>query len=99
MLKIIDSHNGVLLPSGMDRTPTRRIATEILVEKYGFRAFDLARSESVKFFEEKWPDLDFHLFSFSNARALAQVGSRSATLNMPNCSFNSIKNIIERVEV
>jgi hypothetical protein len=80
----------------MDKTPHRLAAIPTLVEKYGFRAFDLAYADSIRFFKSKWPKIKFQLFSFSNAHALAQVGSRIAKVKMSEPGFTGIKAMVAR---
>lgn len=87
---------GVVLPSRMDKTPHRMAAIPELVEKYGFRSFDLAYSDTAQFFKRRWPKLKFNLYSFSNANALAQVGSRSARVKMTQPGFAGIKELVAR---
>lgn len=96
ILNVVESKGGVVLPSRMDKTPYRLSVLAELVDKYGFRAFDLAYADSVKFFKTRWPKMKFHLFSFSNANALAQVGSRIARLKMQDPGFAGIKAVIAR---
>jgi hypothetical protein len=84
------------LPSRMDKTPNRMAIIPTLVEKYGFRAFDLAYMDTSKFFKTRWPKVKFHLFSFSDASALAQVGSRIARVKMSNPGFEGIRAIVSR---
>jgi len=83
----------------MDKTPNRQATIPTLVQKYGFRAFDLAYSESTQFFKARWPKVKFNLFSFSNANALAQVGSRSARVKLATPGFAGIKQIVAREAV
>jgi PHP family Zn ribbon phosphoesterase len=92
----VEAAEGVVLPSRMDRTPSRRAAIPSLVEDYGFRTFDLAHSDSVGFFAERWPHLTFNLFSFSNANALAQVGSRIANVSLTQPDFAGIRKVLMR---
>jgi predicted metal-dependent phosphoesterase TrpH len=96
ILKAIEEHGGVALPSRMDKTPHRLAAIPALVEKYGFRAFDLAYADSTRYFKSKWPKIKFQLFSFSNAHALAQVGSRIAKVKMTEPGFTGIKAMVAR---
>lgn len=96
ILATIDRFNGVVLPSRMDKTPHRMAAIPTLVEKYGFRAFDLAYPDSNRFFKTRWPKIKFNLFSFSNANALAQVGSRIAKVKMKDPGFTGIREIVAR---
>ncbi len=96
ILSIIEKHGGEALPSRMDKTPQRMGVLPALVEEYGFRAFDLAYGDSEQFFKKRWPKLKFQLFSFSNANALAQVGSRTAKVKMPVSGFEGIKGIVAR---
>lgn len=98
VLEVLKVFGGVALPSRMDKTPHRMQAIPILVEDYGFRAFDLAYADSVRFFKSRWPKIKFHLFSFSNANALAQVGSRIARVRMPVPGFEGIRQIVSRSE-
>lgn len=93
ILNVIASHQGIALPSRMDKTPYRMNAIPVLVEEYGFRAFDLAYADSVRFFKRRWPKEKFQLFSFSNANALAQVGSRIAKVKMPIPGFEGIRQV------
>lgn len=96
ILATVERFNGVALPSRMDKTPHRMAALPALVEKYGFRAFDLAYPDSSRFFKTRWPKIKFHLFSFSNANALAQVGSRIAKVKMKDPGFAGIREIVAR---
>jgi hypothetical protein len=67
-----------------------------LVETYGFRAFDLAYTDSSAYFKKRWPKLKFQLFTFSDANALAQIGSRNAKVKMPTPGFEGLKDLIGR---
>ena len=96
VIKKVEGAQGVMLPSRMDRTPSRRSAIPILVEQYGFRTFDLAHADSAAIFEQQWPDITFNLFSFSNANALAQVGSRIAKVSLVNPTFADLKPVLMR---
>lgn len=96
ILNLIEKFNGVALPSRMDKTPHRLGIVPVLVEKYGFRTFDLAYAESSKFFKVRWPKRKFNLFSFSNANALAQIGSRVAKVKMDRGGFVGIKELLKR---
>jgi hypothetical protein len=96
ILARVEELGGVVLPSRLDKTPHRLEAIPALVEKYGFRAFDLAYGDSVKFFKSRWPKLKFHLFSFSNANALAQVGSRCAKIKLPTPGFLGLREVVAR---
>jgi PHP family Zn ribbon phosphoesterase len=96
VLSLIESHGAVALPSRMDKTPHRMAVIPELVEKYGFRAFDLAYADSVTYFKKRWPKMKFQLFSFSNAYALAQVGSRIARVKMPDPGFDGVKHLVSR---
>jgi hypothetical protein len=96
VIKLTDSHGALVMPSRMDKTPHRKDAITALVEDYGFRAFDLAYPDSAVLFKDKWPKIKFSLFSFSNANALAQVGSRSAKIKMEIPGFQGLKQIVAR---
>jgi hypothetical protein len=97
MLATIEAAGGIVIPSRMDKTPYRKAAIRGLVEQYGFRAFDLAYyPESVAYFKATWPRLRFQLFSFSNASALAQVGSRISKIKMADPGFVGLRSIVER---
>ncbi len=96
ILRVVDAHQAVAMPSRMDKTPYRLAAIPMLVEQYGFRAFDLAYADSLRFFKRRWPKEKFQLFSFSNANALAQVGSRIAKIKMPIPGFDGIRQVVSR---
>jgi hypothetical protein len=96
VLAAIERAGAVALPSRMDKTPHRMAAIQTLVELYGFRAFDLAYPDSARIFKSRWPKIKFRLFSFSNANALAQVGSRIAKVKMQNPGFPGIQEMIAR---
>ena len=84
------------LPSRLDKTPHRMSAIPLLVNQYGFRAFDLAYPDSARYFKAHWPKTKFQLFCFSNAHALAQVGSRMAKVKLAEGGFAGIRSIIGR---
>jgi hypothetical protein len=80
----------------MDKTPHRMAAIPELVETYGFRAFDLAYADSGAFFKKRWPKIRFQLFAFSDANALAQIGSRIARIKLTNPGFDGIREVVAR---
>ena len=92
----VEEFSGSILPSRMDKTPLRLAAIPELVEKYGFRAFDLAYSDSGAYFKKRWPKIKFQLFAFSDANALAQIGSRIARVKMNNPGFTGIREVVAR---
>jgi hypothetical protein len=96
LLQAISLRNGVAIPSRLDKTPHRRSVIPELVENYGFRAFDLAYSDSAALFKKMWPKLKFQLFTFSDANALAQIGSRNAKVKMPTPGFEGLRELISR---
>lgn len=96
VLHTLESFNGVAIPTRVDKTPTRMAVLGELVETYGFRAFDLAYTDSAATFKRRWPKIKFQLFSFSDAYALAQIGSRSARVKLPTPGFEGIKQIVAR---
>ncbi|WKZ56533.1 MAG: hypothetical protein QY326_07330 [Bdellovibrionota bacterium] len=96
IIETVERYEGRVLPTRMDKTPHRMAAIPLLVENYGFRAFDLAYADSGRFFKLRWPKTKFHLFSFSNAHALAQVGSRYAKVKLQDASFAGIAELISR---
>ncbi len=97
ILAAVDSLGGVVIPSRMDKTPYRKTVIPALVEKYGFRVFDLAYyPDSIQYFKDNWPKIKFHLLSFSSANALAQVGNRNSKVKMSCPGFAGIKDFAER---
>lgn len=99
VLALIESYGAAVLPSRMDKTPHRMAVIPELVEKYGFRAFDLAYADTLAYFKKRWPKIKFQLFSFSNAYALAQVGSRIARVKMPDPGFDGVKHLVSRQSI
>jgi hypothetical protein len=99
VLASLEKRGGISLPSRMDKTPHRLACLVHLVEEWGFRAFDLAYPDSAKMFRERWPRIKFNLFCFSNAHALAQVGSRMAKVKLSEVGFAGIKGMVERSTV
>ncbi len=96
VLRLVEARGGVVLPSRMDKTPYRLSIIPTLVEQYGFRAFDIVYPDTVRYFKSRWPKIKFQLFSFSNANALAQVGSRIARVKMQESGFEGVKTLVER---
>lgn len=96
VLQVIEENQGVLIPSRIDKTPYRQGAIRALIEEFGFHAFDLAHPENTSFFSDHWPTGGFSFFSFSNANALAQVGSRVAKLKLEIPGFAGIKALVKR---
>jgi hypothetical protein len=93
----VEERGGAIFPSRIDKTPNRLATLPFLVERYGFRAFDLSYGDSARFFSRKWPNLKFSLFSFSNANALAQVGSRSSKVKLSSAGFSGIQELVKRI--
>lgn len=97
ILNVIEEFDALVIPSRMDKTPHRKNAIKILVEDYGFRAFDLAYfPDSTKIFKQNWPNTEFELLSFSNANALAQIGSRISKVKMHKPGFSGLRDITAR---
>jgi hypothetical protein len=96
LLHALSARNGIAIPSRLDKTPHRMSIISELVETYGFRAFDLAYADSSAYFKKHWPKLKFQLFTFSDANALAQIGSRNAKVKMPTPGFAGLKDLIGR---
>ena len=96
ILAELDSRGAFCIPTRMDKTPYRMLAIRELVEKFGFRAFDVCYPETTKIFKTQWPKTKFQFLSFSNASALAQVGSRVAKMKLSSPLFASIKDSILR---
>lgn len=96
VLQSLSTRNGIAIPSRLDKTPHRMSIIPELVETYGFRAFDLAYADSSAYFKKRWPKLRFQLFTFSDANALAQIGSRNAKVKMPTPGFKGLKELIDR---
>jgi hypothetical protein len=96
VLHTLESFSGVAIPNRVDKTPTRMSVIGELVDTYGFRAFDLAYTDSAALFKRRWPKLKFQLFSFSDAYALAQIGSRSARVKLATPGFEGIKQMVAR---
>lgn len=98
ILRGIEALQGIAIPTRIDKTPNRLSVLGELVEKYGFRTFDLAYSTSEEIFKKRWPKTKFQLFSFSDANALAQIGSRIARVRLASPSFAGIREIMARHE-
>lgn len=96
ILHKLDERQAVTIPTRIDKTPHRLEALGDLVETYGFRAFDLAYSDTANTFKQRWPNLKFQLFSFSDAYGLAQIGSRSARVKMTSPGFAGVREIVAR---
>jgi hypothetical protein len=96
ILHTLESFNGVAIPTRIDKTPMRLAVLGELVETYGFRAFDLAYADSSSIFKKRWPKTTFRFFSFSDAYALAQIGSRSARLKLSAPGFAGIREVVAR---
>lgn len=99
IVSLLDSYQGVAIPTRIDKTPNRLAVLPELVEVHGFRAFDLAYGDSENIFKKRWPKLKFQLFSFSDANALAQIGSRIARVKMSEPGFAGIREIVARQQV
>jgi len=96
IVELVESLKGFIMPSRMDQTPHRMSVLPTLVEEMGFRTFDLAYPDSAQFFKKKWPKIKFNLFSFSNANSLAQLGTRTARVKLPELNFDIIRNMTQR---
>lgn len=97
VLEHLDAFNGFAIPSRIDKTPNRKCAIPILVEKYGFRTFEVAYQEDTKaYFKRLWPKEHFNIFSFSNANALAQVGNRAEKIKLDDLNFSELKDFMMR---
>lgn len=96
ILHTVEKFAGVAIPTRIDKTPHRLAVLSELVETYGFRAFDLAYADSAEMFKKRWPKVSFKLFSFSDAYALAQIGSRSARLKLTAPGFAGIREVVAR---
>lgn len=98
VVKIVETHGGVLIPSRVDKTPYRQLAIPTLVEEFGLHAFDLVHPENPEFFQKHWPDGEFTFFAFSNAHALGQIGNRGNKVKLAEPGFQGIKDRVQRRE-
>jgi hypothetical protein len=96
IISLTEERQGIILPVRVDKTPLRTQSIPELVERWGFRAFDLAYPESAQYFSNRWPHDSFHLFTFSNAFALAQVGTRSVRIKLSSPDFRGIRQLLAR---
>jgi hypothetical protein len=96
IMEVVEQSQGIIVPSRMDKTPSRLAVVPLMVERYGFRAFDLAYADSARYFKSRWPKIKFQLFSFSNANTLAQVGSRMSRVKMTIPGFDGLKQLVAR---
>lgn len=96
ILAELEKRGGIVFAAQVDKTPYRMTVLPTLVEKYGFRAFDLAYPETKAYFTKRWPKIKFQLFSFSAANALAQVGSRRSRVKMETPGFAGVRELINR---
>ena len=98
VLEHLDAFNGFAIPSRCDKTPNRKCAIPVLVERYGFRTFEVAYQDDTKaMFKKLWPKEHFNIFSFSNANALAQVGNRAEKIKLNELNFSGIKEFMTRM--
>ena len=95
--RVLEKHGGLIIPSRLDKTPNRMRAVAELVEQ-GFHVFDLIHPESVEYFRERWPDGGFTFLSFSNAGALAQIGTRMSEVKLTSRGFDGLKELCGRRE-
>lgn len=96
VIATVEAEQGIIIPTRMDKTPQQLACVPALVEQFGFRAFDMAYSDSDKFFKARWPKMKFLLLTFSNANALAQVGSRTAKLKLDEAGFSGLRRLVRR---
>lgn len=96
IVRELEAFQGVAIPTRIDKTPNRLAVLPELVDRYGFRAFDLAYPDSESIFKKRWPKIKFQLFSFSDANALAQIGSRIARVKLSAPGFAGIKTMVAR---
>jgi hypothetical protein len=96
VLHALSKLQGIAIPSRLDKTPHRSSVIPELVENYGFRAFDLAYADSASYFKKRWPKMKFQLFTFSDANALAQIGSRNVKVKLHNPGFAGIRELADR---
>jgi hypothetical protein len=96
VLSAIGAFNGEAISSRIDKTPHRMTVLPELVEVYGFRAFDLTFLDSAVGIKKRWPKIPFQFFSFSDANALAQIGSRIAKVKLSTPGFAGIREILAR---
>jgi hypothetical protein len=96
VLRVVEEAGGVAIPSRLDKTPYRQLAIAELVERYGFHAFDVAHPENTDYFKSRWPGGEFTFFCFSNAHALAQIGSRISRIRLAEPGFAGIFERVKR---
>ena len=96
VLEVVERFGGLVIPSRVDKTPYRHLAIPALVEEFGIHSFDLVHPENPEFFRDRWPSGGFTFFSFSNANALGQIGSRRAAIKLENPGFAGLKERIAR---
>lgn len=95
MIEIVEAAGGILIPTEVDKTPSQALAIPILIEQFGFHAFDLVSPDSPDVFKA-WPEGKFSFFSFSNALSLAQIGSRDNLTKLEVPGFEGIARKVAR---
>jgi glycerophosphoryl diester phosphodiesterase len=96
IIQVIEDNEGILIPTHIDKTPIRQETAKVLIDMFGFHAFDLLYADDVQFFKQIWPAGEFTFFNFSNSNSLAQIGNRNSSLRMPKEGFDGLKNIVQR---
>lgn len=96
VVAVVEANDGVLIPSGMDKTPYRQEVLPELVERFGFRAFDVVHPDDLSVFRNRWPDGEFTFFTFSNANALAQIGGRVTKIKLSEPGFSGLREVVSR---
>jgi hypothetical protein len=96
IIRAVEAEGGVILPSRIDKTPQRLNSLPILIEEYGFRAFDVVYPETAEYIKKRWPQRKIELLYSSSASALAQVGSRYSKMRLSNLSFAGIRDAVSR---
>ena len=94
----VERHGGIMIPSHVDKTPSRQQAISTLVDEYGFHLFDIIFEDNVDLFKERWPNGGFTFLSFSNANSLAQVGTKTSKLRLAEPTFEALQKIARRRE-
>lgn len=96
VIKVVEGNGGIMIPSGLDKTPYRQEVLPDLIDRFGFRAFDVVHPDDLSAFRENWPDGEFTFFTFSNANALAQIGGRVTKIKLSEPGFAGLREIVER---
>ncbi len=98
---------GLIISDHLDKTPPRQAFFPEIISKYNINAFELKNISFSSYLQENFAREEglsqqkvlsqaapFHFFTFSDAHRLDRIGRRYSEINLSECSFRALQQLL-----